>query len=232
MQPVPRRRGHARPAAARRSRKAHGGAREPAARPTRQAQAKKKSEERSDGGGDGPPTCRRPATASSSRGRSAHEDEVPSTTRPRSRAAATTRRSRASTRSTATATARRPAASGRPTSGSSRCPRSGTTTASRATLWKDPPILDNPSERGRSADRDLRALLRRRPPEDGRLADRRGFLGLEHPLSRSRARRCWRSPRARSAVRRARPRTVTPGEPRVSEEGADRGGRRSAGSAW
>ena len=74
-----------------------------------------------------------------------------------------------------------------PTSGSSRGRRSASTTASRARRWKDPPILDNPTETQDDRRPRLRALLRRRPAAAGRLADRqRLLLGLEH-AARSRS---------------------------------------------
>ncbi len=73
-----------------------------------------------------------------------------STTRPSSRWAATTHRSRAPTRSTARGTSRRPTPRGRRTSGSSRFPRSGTTTASWEPVGRTRPFSTTPPTRRRS----------------------------------------------------------------------------------
>ena len=102
----------------------------------------------SDGPVDNTSTSPRPATARSSPADAPQGAETPrSTTRRRSRPAATSPRSRASTRSTAPGRARRRPASAPPTSGSSPGRRSASTTASWRPRWKDPPILDDPGLR-------------------------------------------------------------------------------------
>ena len=150
--PVPRQREHAGPAGLDREARPEGdpgaGRRTPPS-PT-PAASKKKAARRHE-------PRRRPATASSSpRGSRTASSRSRSTTRPCSRSAATTRRSPAPTRSTARGTESPPHSERAAYKWVFSLPTIGDYYGFEGTRWKDPPILDNPTDEKTIGDRDYK----------------------------------------------------------------------------